>query len=89
MTHTTQQEVEHLTQLASDLQDEMFTTALSTTPDGRLVLAVRNSATSSLSERVHVEGGQYLWSWGQPIAPVSDRKAVIRRLRHVLAERPS
>lgn len=76
---------QHLSELAGELDPETFRTKLIRAAGDWPELTVTNRTAARLSERVKVRDGEYLWSWGQVIAPVTERALAARRVSSVLA----
>lgn len=77
---------EHLTDLAADIESQLqFRTTMTDSFGDQPTLIVRNPLASDLNERIQVSGALFVWSWGQAIAPVTERAAAVRVIRRVLA----
>lgn len=76
----------HLSDLAGDLEDQLqFRTTMTDSFGDRPTLIVRNPLAADLNERIQVDGGLFIWSWGQAICPVTERQTAVRVIRRVLA----
>ncbi|MDL4815976.1 hypothetical protein [Actinomadura opuntiae] len=76
---------QHLTELAAELDQETFRTQMIEVASGRLELIITNRTAARLSERVKVVADDFVWSWGQVIAPITEHALAARRVSMVLA----
>lgn len=80
------QETEQLSDLATDLEEQLrFRTTLTSDQRHQPVLVIHHPSTSALHETVRVQGGLYIWSWGQTIASVDERDKAVQLIGRVLA----
>lgn len=76
----------YLSDLAADIETQLqFRTTMSDSFGSEPVLIVRNPLASDLNERIQVDDGRFLWSWGQPICPVTERATALLLIRKVLS----
>lgn len=80
-----EQHRQRLRELAADLDSQTFMTRMDADSAARPELVITNRFAVQLSERVGVRGNFYFWSWGDPLAPLSDRPLAVRRITAVLA----
>jgi hypothetical protein len=83
-THAEHAEHADLTILATELATRGYQATLRTPTDAAPWLHVVNPHATALSERVYAHGGNYLYSWGEPIAACGQPAAAAAILARVL-----
>ncbi|MGH3158410.1 MAG: hypothetical protein ACRDNF_17805 [Streptosporangiaceae bacterium] len=83
-TTDTHAEQADLASLASELTTHGYRTILRTPASAEPCLHVVNPRATALSEQVYAHGGNYLYSWGQPIAACDQPAAAAAILARVL-----
>jgi len=73
-----------LASLASELAGHGYTADLRTPPGTLPYLHVANPGASALSEKVYAEGGNYWYSWWEPIAGCDEPATAAAILSRVL-----
>lgn len=73
-----------LTSLAAELSNRGYRAILRTPASAQPCLHVVNPRATALSELVYAQGGNYLYSWGQPIAASDQPAAAAAILARVL-----
>jgi hypothetical protein len=73
-----------LASLATELTTRGYTADLRTPPGALPYLRVANPHATALTERVFAQGGNYWYSWGQPIVACDQPATAATRLASVL-----